>query len=178
MPTTNTNTHTSNKHTLQNEVVCRGKGSWWHSGFKLLTPTERGQKNLAAHWPTCWGVKMQNMANLTFVVNAACPLSLINDYRGFAQKPNCSLVQEFFTDQEAKWRPTLQLSIQADEDIKPGDQLLVDYGANWVDDDSMAEADDVGLEVRRLHTHVHMHTSPAQHAFACMRRKSTRRRAL
>ena len=113
------------------ELVVRGKGSWWHPAFALPSAAERNLNNMAAHWPTCWGVKMQTMAPLIFVMNASNPMSIVNDYRKITATSNCSLVQEFFKGDDGKLQPTLQVSIQADKDIEAGEQVLVDYGASF-----------------------------------------------
>ena len=133
---THTPTHTTHAY-LQGAVVMYGAGSFWHGGFALPSAATRQLTNLHTHHPRCWGMKLQTVHSLTFVLNASNPMSLVNDYRNIAAAPNASFVQQFFKGLDGKHKPTLQVIVQMDKDCKAGEQVVVDYGAQFVIDEDI-----------------------------------------
>ena len=120
-----------------------GRGHFWHAAFKLPSPAERNLRSVFQHWPGCWGLKMMNLRDLVYVINASSPMSMVNDYHQISAQPNAMFVQKFFKGEDGSMKPTLEVSVQMLQDIKAGEQVLVDYGHsfNWSEDDDLEVCD-------------------------------------
>ena len=97
----------------------------------------RPRKGIIEHLEAgVYAVDMPNMygndkeSTLLFVLNASSPLSLINSFKGIGTK-NASLCQCTYPDENGVHRPTLQLAVEMDSDIKANTQVFVDYGMHF-----------------------------------------------
>ena len=117
-------------------IVARGTGFFWHKAYPL-SKMGRPRKGMIEHLAAgVYAVDMPNMygnakeSTLLFVLNASSPLSLINSFKGIGTK-NASLCQCTYPDENGVHRPTLQLAVEMDSDIKANTQVFVDYGMHF-----------------------------------------------
>ena len=82
-------------------VIMRGRGFWWAKDGESPDPAAMGLdepryvKSHNVHMP--WGVDLEDVApGVRYIMNASCPISLVNDFRNIAAKPNASLVSASF----------------------------------------------------------------------------------
>ena len=87
--------------------------------------------------PVIWGFERKVPAEsrpsgFRFMLNASDAMSLVNDHRGLAEKPNAEFIS-FTATKPGDDHPTdtLQLGIKAITVIKKGEQILVAYGEDF-----------------------------------------------
>jgi hypothetical protein len=75
-------------------VVCTAKGFWWPKCERPPTNRMLPINTFNPETLMVWGISpaATGAENLLYYINTSCPMSLVNDYREFADGPNASLV--------------------------------------------------------------------------------------
>ena len=123
----------------KDEIIGRANGFFWPKLIVMPTIAEKGfgPCMLEQDVPVIWGVERKVPAEsrpsgFRFMLNASDAMSLVNDHRGLAEKPNAEFIS--FTairTGEDHATDTLQLGIKAITHIKKNEQILVAYGEGF-----------------------------------------------
>ena len=123
----------------KDEIIGRANGFFWPKLIVMPTIAEKGfgPCMLEQDVPVIWGVERKVPAEsrpsgFRFMLNASDAMSLVNDHRGLAEKPNAEFIS--FTairPGEDHATDTLQLGIKAITHIKKNEQILVAYGEGF-----------------------------------------------
>ena len=123
----------------KDEIIGRANGFFWPKMSAMPTTAEKGfgPYMLERDVPVVWGFERKVPAEsrpsgFRFMLNASDAMSLVNDHRGLAEKPNAEFIS-FTATKLGDEHPTdtLQLGIKAITDIKKGEQILVAYGEDF-----------------------------------------------
>jgi segregation and condensation protein B len=126
----------------KDEILGKVDGFYWpksqhKKGAQWMRPThEKWSGNMFA-----FDHQAKVLRGLEFIVNRGSGFAYVNTYQGIADKPNVVFGCETYeVDTETgETQHTLHLHCKAVRDIEPGEQLLVDYGKGFLNEDEVRD---------------------------------------
>jgi hypothetical protein len=109
------------------ELLTDASGHWWDPAVPL--PTGRSRENNHVVYQLVF-TDCPAASNLVYLMAAASPMTLFNDYQGLGREPNAAFCTETYKTGDNKEHWNLRAVVRTTGKIQAGEQILVDYGGN------------------------------------------------